>query len=129
MTRESDRTVGRIAVRLGLITEAQLEDAVQEQARLAAAGSAPLIGQILVQRGVLQESGLEQVLAEQKHVLAERERDGFSRIGAGDAFRMMGMLDDALKMYRSVLEDFADSLKVCASARKKVTEVEAELKS
>ena len=53
---------GEVAMGLGLITPAQLADALTEQAERRARGEKVLMGQILLERGLLDEEGVKKVL-------------------------------------------------------------------
>lgn len=129
MSSGVERSIGQIALQLGLITEKQLQECVEAQRQESTFGKPKRLGEFLVERGYITQDGLAKVLTAQRRMVEEREREGFSRIGVGDAFRMLGALEDALASYRGVLDEFGDCLKVSTAARRKVAEVEAELKS
>lgn len=59
-----ENRLGKILVEHGLISEAQLQAAIQEQER--ASGPTPLLGQVLVRMGMITQEVLDEVLAEQK---------------------------------------------------------------
>jgi len=125
----SYRSVGQIAVRLGLVTEAQIAEAVERQKTETSLGRTTLLGQLLLAAGYLTEDGLRRVLTAQKQAQAEFEKQGFSRIGVGDAFRMLGAIDDALRHYRAVLEEYGDCLAITAAARQRIAEIERDRKA
>jgi hypothetical protein len=62
-----DSRLGSLAVRLGLITSAQLQTALAEQARSIAEGKLPRqIGLILLSKGVLDETQLDRLVRQQE---------------------------------------------------------------
>ena len=62
-----DGRLGSLAVRMGLIRPAELQDALAEQARSIAEGKLPRqIGLILLSRGFLSETQLDQLLRQQE---------------------------------------------------------------
>ena len=56
------RKFGQVAMELGLITAADLSDALHEQAERRTAGEKVLLGQILLERGILNEDGIKRIL-------------------------------------------------------------------
>ncbi len=101
MTTREDSLFGRIALDMGLVTEAQLREALVEQAR---SSTARLVGAILVEKGFLTEDGLKQILFAQRDRLgpfkrgrATREEDAtFGGIAVKEGFISNQDLSDAL---------------------------------
>src|SRR6185503_3641688 len=72
MPYATDGLVGKLALQKGLISAAQLKEALAEQAALQKAGQKRPLGVIMVSRGWMKDEDLLDLLEEQKKVLAER---------------------------------------------------------
>jgi two-component system chemotaxis sensor kinase CheA len=75
--------IGDLLVRDGLLTESQLQAAIQQQR--TAEGPTPLLGQTLVQMGLITQEVLDQVVADQKRAAQKAAQVRPASASAGEA--------------------------------------------
>lgn len=91
---------GAIALKLGLLTEAQLTQGLEDQARRRVAGKPGLLGEILVEHRALTEEGLKRVLEVQKSVELALEDTLFGELAVSHGFCTNLQLEKALVRQR-----------------------------
>lgn len=99
---------GRIALKKGLVTEADLQRALRFQEELRALGLDRPLGRILVDEGVLAEGQVDVILRLQEVNLRARQGKAFARVAARNGLAPPEVLDDALRQARE--EGFARTL-------------------
>ena len=91
---------GRIALKKGLVREAELRRALRYQEELRALGLDRPLGRILVAEGVLAEGQVELILRLQEVNLRARQGKAFARVAARNGLVAQPALDDALRLAR-----------------------------
>ncbi|MGE4157535.1 MAG: hypothetical protein AB7F75_00380 [Planctomycetota bacterium] len=91
---------GAIALRLNLVNELQLNQALEDQTRRRSAGKPGLLGEILRERHALTEEGLRKVLEVQKSVELALEDTLFGELAISHGFITAAQLDKSLARQR-----------------------------
>ena len=104
---------GRIALKKGLVGEADLRRALRYQEELRALGLDRPLGRILVAEGVLAEGQVELILRLQELNVRARQGKAFARVAAKNGLVPQAVLDAALRQARD--EGFARTLEATAA--------------
>ncbi len=91
---------GRIALKKGLVSEADLRRALRYQEELRALGLDRPLGRILVAEGVLAEGQVELILRLQEVNVRARQGKAFARVAAKNGLVPQDVLDGALRLAR-----------------------------
>ena len=91
---------GAIAIKLHLVSEAQLTQALEDQVRRRTGGKPALLGEILVERHALTGDGLKRILEVQKSVELALEDTLFGELALSHGFCTPLQLEKALTRQR-----------------------------
>jgi len=94
--QDFDLVFGRVAVKRGLLTQAQVEMCVREQDRAAANGAPPPIGQVAVRLGLLDAAQAASVRGAQRYGALRIEDRLFGNLACRNAFVTREQVEDAL---------------------------------
>ena len=98
MPSRSEKVFGQVALDLGFVTSAQVEECIRDQeSESATTFISRFLGEIFMQKGYLTPSQVEQILRDQAGPDLQREDVLYGRIAFGNGFVTQAQIDECVR--------------------------------